>query len=199
MSISSLSTSPYAPGPTGQPSSANGAAGLAPGSASIGDQLLAALAQSQSSNGVSSNPLLQELVSLSPAAQGQATAAVPQTYNAQGLLQQMQNNMLLNDPLLQSDTTATNGTMNDPLMQSLMSLPQLPVPAANAPGSGNGAAPPTGSAPNGGATATNAQTRLGAATGLSANWAQLLQQDPSLAATFVETQIDQGVISMLGQ
>ena len=199
MSISSLSASPYVPVSTGQPSSANGASGSAPGAASIGDQLLAALAQSQSANGVSSDPLLQELVSLSPAAQGQATAAIPQTYNAQGLLQQMQNNMLLNDPLLQSDTSATNGTMNDPLLQSPMALPQLPVPAAPAVGAGSGAALPAGSAPNGGTATANAQTQAAAATAPGANWAQLLQQDPSLAATFVETQIDQGVISMLGQ
>lgn len=194
MTISSLSTSPYAALTTSQSGSANSASAPATNSGSIGDQLLAALAQSQAASGASSDPLLQELVSLSPAALGQ-TSTAPQTYNAQGLLQQVQSSMLQNDPLFQSDTI---GTISDSLMQSLVSLPQIPTVATNAVDAPNAAA-----SPNGGNAAASTQTQVpttaAGSTDLTANWAQLLKQDPALASVLVQSQMEQGMLSMLGQ
>ncbi len=180
MTISSLSASPYASPLTAQSASTGSASAPAGASGSIGDQLLTALAQSQAASGISSDPLLQERVSLSPAGLGQTTAA-PQTYNAQGLLQQVQSNLLLSDPLLQSTTTATAGTASDTLLQSLMSLPQTPTSAT----------------PAAGAQGTAATTATGSSQS-NANLAQILQQNPALAGVLVESQMDQGMLSMLG-
>jgi hypothetical protein len=200
MTISSVSASPYATLPTSQSISTNSGLGSAADSASIGGQLLAALAQSQAASSASSNPLLQELVSLSPAAFGQ-TSTAPQTYNAQGLLQQIQSNMLLNDPLLQPDATDPNGTVNNSLFQSLMSSPQIPTMAANAVGALNAAG--TTQVPiNAGSAAVNMQSPVPAtvagATDPNVNWAQLLKQDPSFASVLVQSEMEQGVLSMLG-
>src|ERR1035437_449084 len=124
MSISPLSNQAYASLLSGLSGSTNSAAGSTASSGSLGDQLLAELAQSQSSSATSSSdPLLQELVSLSPAATGQTTAS-PQTYNAQGLLQEIQSSMMLNDPLLQTDSTGTSDTNSSSLLQSLLASSQ---------------------------------------------------------------------------
>jgi hypothetical protein len=185
MTISSLSAPSYASLLTSQSSPVNSASALPTNSGSIGDQLLAALAQSQATSGASSDPLLQELVSLSPSALGQTTTT-PQTYNAQGLLQQVQSSTLLNDPLFQLDATDTSGTNSNSLMQALMSLPQIPTTATNAVGSSNPAA----------SSQTSATTA--GSTDLNANWAQLLKQNPALASVLVESQMDQGILSMFG-
>jgi len=143
--------------------------------------------------------LLQELVSLSPAAQGQSTTT-PQTYNAQGLLQQVQSSMLLNDPLLQQDSTDMNGTNSNSLLQSLMSLPQISSTSTKAAGTSNAATSSQVTA-NGDTTAGNTQASATAATSstdLNANWAQLLKQNPALASVLMESQMEQGVLSMLG-
>jgi len=185
MTISSLSAPSYASLLTSQSSPVNSASALPTNSGSIGDQLLAALAQSQATSGASSDPLLQELVSLSPSALGQTTTT-PQTYNAQGLLQQVQSSTLLNDPLFQLDATDTSGTNSNSLMQALMSLPQIPTTATNAVGSSNPAA----------SSQTSATTA--GSTDLNANWAQLLKQNPALASVLVESQMDQGILPMFG-
>lgn len=136
---------------------------------------MAALAQSQAAAGASSDSLLQDLVSLSPAALGQPST-VRQSYNAQGLQQQLHSNTLLNDRLLQSDAAGASAGNGDPLLQSL--LPAIQTPAA-----------------------ANAQTQASAAAGTNGtnpNWAQLIAQDSSLANEFVESQAQQGVLSILG-
>jgi hypothetical protein len=174
MTISALTSSGYA-SLLASPA-ANTASGT--GSASLGDQLLAALGQSSAASGTPANALLQELVSLSPAATTGQASATPQTYNAQGLLQQVQSNMMLNDPLLQPDTTGTSS--GDSFLQSLLTLPQSTA--------GNSANPAAAQA-------------LGAATGttnLNADWSQLLKQNPALASTLVQSEMAQNVISMLG-
>ncbi len=196
MAISSLSNSPYTSIPTSQPNSENSSLVSSNGSGSISSQLLAALTQSQASSSSPSNSLLQDLVSLSPAALGQPSGT-PQTYNAQGLLQQVESNMLLNDPMFQSDATSANNTSNDSFLQSLMTVPQLPSAITGAPGAQN----PAASANSGSAVATT-QTQTPATTAgstdLTANWAQLLKQDPALANVLVQSAMEQGALSMLG-
>ena len=191
MTISSLSSSLYSTLLAGQSSASNSSSATTTGSESIGEQLLSAVAQSHAASGTSSNSLLQDLVSLSPAAQGQ-TDTTPQTYNAQGLLQQMQSNMMLNDPLLQSDATNSSGTnSNDSLLQNLMSVPQMPATATDAAGTTTAAASTHTMAGSGTAAVTTptAATTPGS-TGLNANWSQMLKQDPALANVLVQSQID---------
>jgi hypothetical protein len=81
-------------------------------------------------------------------------------------MQQVQSNMLLNDPLLQSDATAAS----DSLILS-----------------------------SGADTQTQAAVTAAGATDPTANWAQILKQDPSLAGVLVKSQLDEGLITMLGQ
>jgi len=194
MTISSLPATPYASLPASQSNSANGASASTISSASIGAQLLAALAQSQSASGALTDPLLQDMVSLSPAALGQPTNA-PQTYNAQGLLQQVQSNMMLNDPLLQFDSTGTGGVLNNsPLQGPMPSSQPLAIGAQQAAASSQAST-------NGGSVAANtpsqATAALAGSTNLNANWAQLLQKDPALASVVANSQMQQGLISLL--
>jgi hypothetical protein len=76
-------------------------------SASVGDEIVALLKNSQSA----SDPLLQDTVTLSPAALGQtSTSSEPLTYDAKGLLKQaqsIQNSVALNDPLLSDSTDSS--------------------------------------------------------------------------------------------
>ncbi len=198
MTISPLTSPLFTSQTANTPRSSSVTASSADSSASIGDQLLAALTQSQASNTTSSDPLLQELVSLSPAALGQ-TSTTPQTYNAQGLLQQIQNSMMLNDPLLQSDTTSASDPMNSSLLQSLMPSSQSSLATANAMSTATAALSTLQSTTNGSGTAGNAQSQVAASTtGSNTNWVQLIQQDPALASAMIQSQMDQGVLSMLG-
>ena len=195
MTISSLTPLLY-PTPLSTQSSAMGASSASAASAaSIGDQLLAAFEQSPVAL-TSSNSLLQELVSLSPAALGQSNTT-PQTYTAQGLLQQMQSSMLLNDPLLQPDATDTANPISNSLLGSLTSFPQIPASAVGT----AGATQPSPGATNGTGKPSSTQTPSTAgANGTAdpnANWAQLLKNDPALANVLVQSQLEQGVISML--
>lgn len=201
MTISSLSGLPYASLLANQSGSGNGASTTAADSASIGSQLLAAVAQVQGDNSTSSNSALQDMVSLSPAAMGQ-TDTTPQTYNAKGLLQQVQSNLMLNDPLLQSDTTDTSNTIDNSLLQSLISSHQIPTTTKNTVGTADTTASSQTSA-NASNSMANSQTQAPAgsagSTESNANWAQLLKQNPSLASVLVQSQTDQGLIKMVGQ
>lgn len=142
MTISSLAIPLYTSLPTGQSGLANNTSTAATNSGSLGVELLAALEQSQTASSASPNSLLQDMVSLSPAALGQTTTT-PLTYNAQGLLAQIQSNLQLNDPLLQSDSADTNGTNGDSLLQSLMSSPQVQTAGGNSLASTSVQAPTT--------------------------------------------------------
>ena len=185
MTVSSLSASPYATQPLSLSSSSSSASGSAVTAESLGQQLLSAIEQSQAGGGATSDPLLQELVTLSPAALGQKVTGAPQTYNAKGFLQQVQSNMMLNDPLLQSDATATGA----PLLQSNF--------AATNNATGNSLLQNLTSSPQ--VTSSPTQTTQPvASTANNLNLAQLLTKDPSLAGALVESQIDQGAIAMLG-
>lgn len=141
---------------------------------SIGGQLLAELAQAQATNGSSSDPLLQTLVSLGSGSGSSSAATSPLTYNAKGLLNQVQYSLMLNDPLLQS-SDATSGDSESSPDASLLS---------NLLGSSQG------------------NSTAGAATGTGTSnsnidWAQILQKDPSLASAFAESQMHQGILNML--
>jgi hypothetical protein len=156
-------------------------------SGSMGDQLLAAMAQAESANTASTDPLLQEMVSLSPAALGLTTGSDgTQTYNAQGLLQQAEASMMFTDPLLQSSSNSTPVATGDSLLQDLLSSSQQDAAAAS---SQNDSAA--------GGSAAAASTAATGSTDPNANWAQLLMQDPSLAPVLVQSLIDQGIISNL--
>ncbi|HUY03973.1 MAG TPA: hypothetical protein VMV33_11865 [Rhodocyclaceae bacterium] len=155
MTISSIPATPV----QFQTSTSSSAPANAGGLGSIGSQLLADIAQT-TATGVSTSPFLQELVSLNGNAQSS-----PLTYNAQGLLNQVQSAMPFNDPLLQSQSPDTSDA-NNSLFADLI-----------APGQAAGASTSAGS--------TNA------------DWAQVLQQDPSQAAALVQSQLDQGILNML--
>lgn len=183
MSISPLSSQAYASLLSGLSGSTNSAVGATTSSGSLGDQLLAELSQSFTST--SSDPMLQELVSLSPAATGQTTTT-PQTYNAQGLLQEIQSiqsGMMLNDPLLQTDSTGTSGTNSNSLLQSFLASAQTPTSGSNA-------------------TTTSSTDALSQALATSGTTdpgtlAALFKQDPSLVNVYMQSQMEKGVLSML--
>src|ERR1035437_5239451 len=185
MSIPPLSSQAYASLLSGLSGSTNNAAVSTTSTGSLGDQFLAGLSQPQSSSSSSSDPLLQELVSLSPAATGQATTT-PQTYNAQGLLQEIQNiqgSMMLNDPLLQTDSTSTSDTNSNSLLQNLLASAQTSTSRSNG-------------------TTTSSTDALSQALATSsttdpATLAALFKQDPSLVNVYVQSQMNQGVLSML--
>lgn len=136
----------------------------------LGDQLLAALSQAQAGGGV--DPLLQTLVTLSSGNGATSTGTAPLTYNAQGLLNQVQSATLLNDPLLQTSAAGSAGAFGGIDTSQLSSLLAL----GQSGGSASGAAGTPDS---------------------NTGWAQLLQKDPALAATYVETQAEQNLIGML--
>lgn len=136
----------------------------AAGSASIGKELLAALAQAQTASGVSADSLWQDQVSLGSAGQ---SASTPLTYDAKGLLQQLQNNMR-NNPLWQTDSS-----------DSTQSLFAAPSTAAT------------------GTSTTQAQALAAIGNGNNTNWAQMLKQNPALAGVMVDSQTAQSMISML--
>ena len=196
MTISTLSGFPYASLLSNQSSSGNSAGAATGDSKSIGSQLLAAVAQSEGANGTASDSSLQNLVSLSPAALGQANTAL-QTYNAKGLLQQIQSSMMLNDPLLQSDTSTSGNALGDSLLQSLASLEQTSAATANSVAPAT-PAPQANSASAADNAASQAAASAPAATDPNANWAKLLKQNPALASVLAESQTNQGLISLLG-
>ena len=188
MSISPLSNQAYASLLSGLSGSTNSATeSTTSSSGSLGDQLLAELTQSQSSNSNSSDPLLQELVSLSPAATGQATTT-PQTYSARGLLQEIQSiqsGMMLNDPLLQTDATGTSDTNSSSLLQSLLASSQTSTSGSNTSTTSS--------------TDALSQTLATTSTTDPATLAALFKKDPSLVNVYVQSQMNQGVLSMLGE
>lgn len=98
-------------------SSLAGSTGSTSGTGNLGQQILAELATSKSSS-TSSSALLQELVTLSSNSalvSGDST----QTYNAKGLLNQVEAQLIQNDPLLQTRTDT--GTSSDSsLIQNLL-------------------------------------------------------------------------------
>jgi hypothetical protein len=147
----------------------------------IGTQLLAELAQSEASMGATSDPLLSYVVALNPQSGAAGTTAASSTYNAQGMLAQVQAGMLLNDPLF---TTGTSGSSSgvDGLFgtQSGSSiLDQLT--------SGLGAAATTGSNASDGTTNSDGSPTL----------ASLIQSNPKLAVTLENSRIEQQFINML--
>lgn len=146
-------------------SSANSSSGA------LGTSLLSAVEQALAGSGNAGNGL-QDIVSLGNSLQ---TNQAP-TYNAQGLLSQMQSALYANDPLLQSGSSGLFGassgnTASDPasLLQTLMA----------------GQATPSGSA----AASTGAP--------LNTALAQALQQNPSLASELVQASTDQGILGFM--
>lgn len=191
MSISSLNSALYTALQNSTSNSGSNSTSTAKsGSSSVGAALLSALAQSQASSGTPSNSLLQEFVSLSSNASGQTDTSA-QTYNAKGLMQRIQSNMMLNDPLLQSDSSASDGSGNNSLLQQV-----LGGKTTSASSNGNSLL----QALTGGSAATGTQASQGTGTSaLSATQlAQLIQNNPSLAGSLVQSQANQGLLSLLG-
>jgi hypothetical protein len=156
--------------------SANSGNGASSGN-SIGDQLLAAVAQEQSTSDATSDPLLQTLVTLGSAGNGTSASSLPLTYNAQGLLDQLQSSTA-NDPLLQFGATSPEGAsgIDSSLIDSLLTADQS-----------TGSASPD---------ATSATTSAGS-TDVNANWVPALQKDPTLASALIESEMNQGLLSAL--
>ena len=93
-----------------------------------------------------------------------------QTYTAQGLLQQIQSSILSNDQLLMSDSsTNSSSTMSDSQLQGLLSLPQ---------------------------TSTNNTTK---SQDTSSDLSALLKQNPSMAPTLIQSQINQSLMSIFNK
>ena len=163
MAISSIPTASL-------PAPSQSANGNTPGS--IGDQLLASLAKSQAASGATADPLLQSLVTLGSGSGQSSAAPSPLTYNAQGLLNQVESAMQLNDPLLQSSDSGTDSSsaaIDGSLLSSLL--------ASGQPTAGTG---PASSTPD-----------------PNLNWAKILQKDPAMTSAFLANAMDQGLIKML--
>lgn len=139
----------------------------------IGKQLLAAVAQAQ---GSTANPL----VSL-----GQSDNSTL-TYDAKGLLRQLQNNTL-NNPMWQ-DNSNDNSNSNAQA-QSLFAAMHLP--SATSTGTG------TTSAADAKAQALAVINGTADSNGNNTNWAQMLKQNPALAGVMLDQQTSQSMISML--
>ncbi len=172
MTISSL-TQVYSNLSSSLSGASNGTAISNSGTTSIGDQLLASI-------GTLPATAQQDLVSLSSLSSNQNNP-LPQTYNAQGLLQQIQTSLLNNDQLLMSGSSGSAGSsISDSLLQGLLSTSQ------------------TSSLPN--VSSQNSQSSNASnSVNLNANWSTVLKQNPSMAATLVQSQIDQSLLSIFDQ
>lgn len=155
-------------------------------SSSIGSSLLAAVEQ-ELSGSANSTGSVADLVSLGGSAQtNQAT-----TYNAQGLLSQVQSALISNDPLLQdTGASATGGTLDSLL----------------ATGSGNGALESllggsTGSSSLDSGTLLQTllagQTAGGAGSSSNTALSQAFSQNPSLASDLAQAAVSQSIFSAL--
>lgn len=189
MSISSLNSALYTAlqnSTSGSSSNSATTAKNGSGSSGVGAALLSALAQTQAASGTASNSLLQEFVSLSSRASGQTDNSA-QTYNAKGLMQRIQSNMMLNDPLLQSDSSATDGSANNSLLQQVMGSQ-----ASSSGTSGNSLLQ----------AITGSGTQAAQGTGISSlsatQLAQLIENNPSLAGSLAQSQTNQSLLSLLG-
>ena len=101
-----------------------------------------------------------------------------QTYTAQGLLQQIQSSILSNDQLLMSDSsTNSSSTMSDSQLQGLLSLPQTSTNNTQSTQVTN---------------TTNSQDS-------SSNLSALLKQNPSMAPTLIQSQINQSLMSIFNK
>lgn len=152
---------------------------------SIGGALLAAVAQATAGDGSSSNPLLQEIVSLSTDSAIANSLSSSQTYNAQGLLNTLKSSAS-SDPLLQSLDGNASGSFTD-LASTLLDNMVLPTQG----GAGNATSANAAS----GSTSTPTGTLTG--TGLNSAWTQILQQDPALAGVVLTDQMNQNIIDLL--
>lgn len=141
---------------------------------SIGKQLLAALAQAQ---GSTANPL----VSL-----GQSDNSTL-TYDAKGLLRQLQNNTL-NNPMWQ-DNSDDNSNSNAQA-QSLFAAMHLPSATT-------GTTTGSTSAADAKAQALAVINGTADSNGNNTNWAQMLKQNPALAGVMLDQQNSKSMISML--
>ena len=139
----------------------------------IGDQLL-------SSIGSIPTTAPQDLVSLSSLSSNQNNL-LPQTYNAQGLLQQIQTSLLNNDQLLLSGSSTNSGSsISDSLLQGLLSSSQA------------------SSLPN--VNSQNLQSNNASnSVNLNSNWSTVLKQNPTMATVLVQSQIDQSLLSIFDQ
>ncbi len=167
MSISSLNSSTYsAPLGSNTATTAKQDATSTPVTkASIGKDLLATLALRQAGQATMFSSSLQDQVSL-----GSSTSSTPLTYDAKGLLQQLQNNMQ-NNPLFQGDNTDNSDSGN-----SLNSVIQQALNAKQG--------------TDGSSTSQSTNSSQG-------NLAQLLKQNPSLAKSLMQSQSSQSMLSIL--
>lgn len=119
----------------------------------------------------------QDLVSLTSLKAKQSSSA-SQTYNAQGLLQQIQANVLSNDQLLISGTsTSSSSSVSDSLLQGLLSPFQ------------------TSSTTD----ASNANAQLNSTSNVvnsSADLATMLKKNPSMVTGLIQSQKNQSLLSI---
>ena len=143
------------------------------GTTNISDQSLASI-------GILPTTAQQELVSLSTSTSN-PNNALSQTYNAQGLLQQIQTTLLNNDQLLMSGSAGSaDSSISDSLLQGLLTPAQAT------------------SLPN--ASSLNSQTSNATnSVNLNANWTTVLKQNPSMATTLLQSQMNQSLLTEFNQ
>ena len=146
---------------------------------SIGSRLLAAIEQSAAPNGATSDPMLSYVVGLGSQSGTIGQSAAATTYNAQGLLSQLQGGMFPNDSLLSSAGT-TLGTGQPDLQNALSITGQLNVSSVS-----TGLSTPSVSANGFDTTGSSGLTSL-------------IRSNPSLAFTLEDGQIEQQFLGMLG-
>lgn len=164
-----------------------GSSGSTLSSSSIGSELLAAVEQGGSG---SSDGLASAIVSLS--AQSGSSDSSTTTYNAQGLLSQMQVSTLLSDPLLQSDSSDASGASSsmDSILQEALSLSSASVSTGSASSSSTQATDTSAS--------SSGSSTTGGSTDLNSNWTQVLKQNPALAGQLVQSEVDQSLLGSIG-
>jgi hypothetical protein len=146
----------------------------------IGSELLAALEQGQAGSSQSTSSLVQDIVSLSSNNSVLSSTGNASTYNAQGLLDALQNSTLSNDPMLQMLDGSSNGQN-----ASSTSLLNALIPS------------------NTGTSASSASNLLSSSSAITntgsistPSLAQMVQSDPSLGTAILESQVNQNILNM---
>ena len=166
----------------GQPASGVGSGAGSEPAPSVGSRLLAAIEQSDAQGG-SADPLLSYVVGLSSQSGSTGNTNAAATYNAQGLLSQLQAGGLASDPLLNSAGTGLQGAD-----ASLPDLQGMQSQFSQLPQSSGVSASLTGAYASASGLDSTGSSSLGG----------LVQTNPALAFTLEDGQIEQQFLSQLG-
>ena len=161
---------------------------------SADSSLLAAMYPSASAN-TSNDSLLSSIVSLS-SQNATPTSQAGATYTAQGLLAMEQSSTLANDSTLFGSIGNTDTSTS--ASSDLMSLEDALLQANASPQSSNTG---TGTSSSSSTATTSATNSAGTAsttnTSANAGLIQMIQQNPSLATTLIQSQMNQSLINLM--